>query len=138
MANGVNKKRLERCKKISIKAYLLETHPDMFRFGKNKFTLILKDNPDYVVYSDHAYNFGDNVSHPRRDNIDVLNDLFGYGFISAVEELEMWARKHNLIDDASTTSEEETVQDSEINLDMFDNIFSNVPDSDESLPFSGR
>ena len=35
MSKGVNRKRLEQCKKISVKGYLLETHPDMFRFGKD-------------------------------------------------------------------------------------------------------
>lgn len=100
MSNGINKHRLERCKKISIKGYLIDKHPDMFRFGKNKLTLIKKDNSDYVVYDDHAFVFTDNVSHPRRDNIDVMQDLFGYGFIEAVEELERWAfAKHVICDD---------------------------------------
>ena len=99
MFKGVNKKRLEQCKKISVKGYLLETHPDMFRFGKDHACLIKKDNPDYVVYSDHAYVFTDGEKYPRRDNIDVLCDLFGYGFIEAVEQLEAWAIKHNIIEE---------------------------------------
>lgn len=97
MSNGVNQKRLEQCKKISVKGYLLENHPELFRFGKDRATLIRKDNPDYVIYHDHAYVFTDGEKYPRRDNIDVLQDLFGYGFIDAVEHLEAWASKHNII-----------------------------------------
>lgn len=99
MSYGVNKQRLEQCKKISVKGYLLENHPDLFRFGKDRQTLIKKDNPDYVVYHDHAFIFTDGKQYPRRDNIDVLQDLFGYGFIEAVEHLEEWASKHNIIQD---------------------------------------
>ena len=105
MSNGVNQKRLEQCKKISIKGYLLENHSDMFRFGKDRQTLIRKDNPDYVVYHDHAYVFTDGEKYPRRDNIDVLQDLFGYGFVDAVEHLEAWARKHNIISESSGDAE---------------------------------
>nr|MCR5409701.1 hypothetical protein [Lachnospiraceae bacterium] len=93
---------------ISIKGYLLENHPDMFRFGKDRVTIIKKDNPDYVVYSDHAYVFTDNEKYPRRDNIDVLRDLFGYDFIEAVEHLEAWAEKHNIIKTESEAPDQES------------------------------
>lgn len=106
MSNGVNQKRLEQCKKISIKGYLLENHSDMFRFGKDRQTLIRKDNPDYVVYHDHAYVFTDGEKFPRRDNIDVLQDLFGYGFIDAVEHLEAWAGKHNILPEGAGGTED--------------------------------
>ena len=94
--SGVNKRRLEECKSICIKDYLLDNHPELFRYGKDGLSLIKKDNPDYVVYEDHAYIFTDNEPYPRRDNIDVLQDLFGYSFIDAVETLEKWACKRTI------------------------------------------
>ena len=41
MSNGVNQKRLEQCKKISVKGYLLENHPELFRFGSKRQTMSL-------------------------------------------------------------------------------------------------
>ncbi len=124
MSRSVNLKRKEAVKRISVKGYLLETCPDKFRFGKDRETLIYKDNPDYVVYRDHAYIFTDDEKHPRRDNIDVLQDIFGYGFVEAVEELERWAIKHNIL----KQEDQEPVELIEPPSEDYNNGFMIIPD----------
>ena len=125
MSRGINKSRLEKAKQINVKNYLLDKHPDMFRYGKNNATLILKSNSDYVIYDDHAFNFADNISFPRRDNIDILQDLFDFEFIQAVEELEMWSEQSS---DANAKSE--------VRLDLFNSIDDTpTPDDGAQIPF---
>lgn len=105
---GVNKERLEQCKTISIKDYLQDTHPDLFRLSKNKDRLICINNSDYVVYDDHGYIFTKGIKYPRRDNIDVIQDLLGLSFIEAVEELEAWSNKSISTSDKTSNEEVDT------------------------------
>ena len=99
MSNGVNKARLEKCKCISVKDYLFFKDPDKYRLSKDGQSLIYKSNPDYVIYDNHGYIFTDGCTHPRRDNIDVIRDMYGYGFIEAVEVLEKWQASQTPADD---------------------------------------
>ena len=99
MSNGVNRARLEKCKCIPIKDYLLSNDADKFRISRDGQSLIYKANPDYVIYDNHGYVFTDGYTHPRRDNIDVICDIYGYGFIQAVEALENWQASHTPADD---------------------------------------
>lgn len=125
MSRGVNKSRLEKVKQISVKGYLLSKHPELFRSSQNNTSLILKNNSDYVIYDDHAFNFGDGISFPRRDNIDILQDLFGLGFIQAVEELETWSEQSSKVTDPS-----------EVRLDLFNSInYMPTPDEEVQMPF---
>ena len=70
-----------------------------------------------MIFHDHAYIFTDGIKFPRRDNIDVLQDLFGYSFTEAVEELEAWAEKHNIL--TEETKEPEVLK---VMVDSIDNI----------------
>lgn len=98
MSKGYNKNELSKIKKIDVIGYILETQPNDFT-QKDNGSLVYKKNPDFVIYKDtdgttHGFDFGDNVPHPYKDNIGVLQYCCSYPFLIACKELKKWAISH--------------------------------------------
>lgn len=85
---GITQDRIDNVKDIDLIQYLQDRYQDKFRQRKTG-EMVLMSNKSFVVYKDHAYDFGE-VKHPYKDSIFVEQMLSGCTFMEAVERLEIW------------------------------------------------
>lgn len=85
---GITQDRIDNAKDIDLIQYLQDRYQDKFRQRKTG-ELVLLSNKSFVLYKDHAYDFGE-VKHPYKDSIFVEQMLSGCTFMEAVERLEIW------------------------------------------------
>ena len=64
---GITQNRIDNVKHIDLIKYLQDRHKEKFRQRKIG-ELVLFSNKSFVVYKDHAYDFGE-VRHPYKDMI---------------------------------------------------------------------
>lgn len=115
---GITQDRIDNVKDIDLIQYLQDRYQDKFRQRKTG-EMVLLSNKSFVVYKDHAYDFGE-VKHPYKDSIFVEQMLSGCTFMEAVERLEVWKKEK----DANVSGI--------VSLDLFDNLKTDI-DKDDSI-----
>lgn len=94
MIKGTTRTEIDTLKKINLITYFKITDLKNISIRTNG-TIVHNKNSKMVIYDDHSYTF-DDVSHPYKDIIGTLQEIYGYGFMETIEKLRAYKNIYGL------------------------------------------